>query len=221
MATHTHILVLDKHNHSKGHHISFCGSKIFYNQAIHNINQQHNPRSINKAEVPGYEDWYDFYEKEPVEFRGDHGYQEYIDRAFFKHNNIVRKQAKLDEYDRQRLKADNADFKNMVDMNHTVSYFCQHAKREASKEWAVTQFRGASLVFIDVNGNRTNDDPVWYNGRLTKKLIDEMVTAVGDKLQEIWYDNGVDGADSVFDMREGVYYPLVASVDVCVYRKDK
>ena len=209
-----HFLLVDAHNKSKGHHISFDDEgNIYYNQAIHN--EQH---ADKKEAVEGYNNWYDFYpENEPVEFRGNHGYQEYIDKAFFKNNQRTYKEADVAKDELFTAKAETADFKTAKEMNEVISYFCQKAKKAALTEWACTRFRGASLVFIGEDGQRMDTDPHWFKGSLTKQLIRDMVCIHNPA--EIWYDNGVDGTDSPRDFQEDFYMPLVQDVGVCVYKK--
>lgn len=78
----THYLIVDSYNRNKGHHITIDqDGRTYYNQAIKRELPIMACR-IDKSPVPGFPQWVDYYEDEPVTpFKGNHGYQEYIDQA--------------------------------------------------------------------------------------------------------------------------------------------
>ncbi|MCH9712667.1 MAG: hypothetical protein K0U20_08605 [Proteobacteria bacterium] len=108
-------------------------------------------------------------------------------------------------------------FDKMVDLKAAISKEYQRAVK-AVRDCGYKFTRGEPSLIMMKDGDR-HYDPIYYTGPLTKKFIDSVIAEYPD-MDELCYDNGIDGAETFLDMHEySNYDPSVDYATVTIYQK--
>lgn len=102
-------------------------------------------------------------------------------------------------------------------MQDAIKQASGKALRKAKSICRCTRYRGASLIPMKDGERAEHGEPIFFKGLTTRKMIEEVI--VDYDVDEIWYSNGLDGADTVADLNSGNYEPWVADFDVLVWKE--
>lgn len=107
-------------------------------------------------------------------------------------------------------------FDSMQELQTEISKEYQRALAEVKVDYPVTR---SEPTLIMMREDEKCEEPIDYTGKLTKKLIDQTLAANPD-ITELWYENDIDGAESVVAMHDWCdYAPQVASADVLIWKR--
>ena len=111
----------------------------------------------------------------------------------------------------------------MKEAKAEISREYQHAAK-AVRDIGFKVVRGEPyLIACGEDGRLGEGEPYFYSGILTRKMTDQIITdsieQYGDQFTQLYYQNCIDGADSVRDMNEGEYQPEVSCVSILIWEK--
>jgi len=105
-------------------------------------------------------------------------------------------------------------YDTMGEMKSAISKEYQRAAQVVKKDYPFIRSEPYLLMLED--GERCSD-PIYYSGALTKKLIDSLIAE--NDFNELWYNNGIDGAETMQDWEYSDYAPKVEYAELILWKK--
>lgn len=180
------VLLIDKYNPNKAHHIKFKNGKVFYNQAIRQDNRDRKHKGATFTENGAI--WYDFYKDQLVVDSEFHGYREYIEHA----KTLL-------------IEVNFSELKELIIVKR------KEAEKEAKECLPVVRSRGVYLCAYDKNGEKINDGFDCQLFKLTKtELLDNIESLKKEGAISFFLDGGFDGAENLRDLNDFEYVPFIS-----------